>query len=312
MALIMTDATSPDERPLMALAIRLGAAFTLSVMLVFVKLASESGVHLGEILFWRQMPTVPILLAWYGARGSIQNLATKRIGIHFRRAMLGLTGMFLNFGAVTLLPLAEATSLNFTSALWAVILSALILHERVGIWRWTAVLLGFFGVLVITQPGSGHIPPLGAAVALSAAFMIALTSIQIRDLGRTENAMTIVFYFSLFSLPVLGIMLPFVMTGHTLYEWSILGGLALFGLLGQFLLTLSLRYGAVATVIVMDYSGLIWATLFGWAVFDHLPPYTTWLGAPLIITAGAVIAWREHYLARKRRTGAKPAQHISY
>ncbi|MBD3728904.1 MAG: DMT family transporter [Sphingomonadales bacterium] len=292
------------QRPVMALGLRLAAAFVLSVMLVFVKLAHESGIHLAETLFWRQLPTIPILLLWFGARGQIGKLATKRVGVHARRAIYGLIGMFLNFGAVTLLPLAEATSLNFTSAIWAVILSALLLHEKVGPWRWTAVLLGFAGVLVIAQPGDGHTPLFGAAVALGAAFMIALISIQIRDLGRTENPLTIVFYFALFSVPVLALALPFVATAHDAYQWSLLIGLALFGLLGQFFLTAALRYGAVASVIVMDYSGLIWATLFGWAIFDHLPPWTTWLGAPLIIGAGVVIAWREHTLARQRRIAA--------
>ena len=288
------------HRPLLALAIRLGAAFVLSVMLVFVKLLGEAGVNLAETLFWRQLPTIPILLLWFGARGQLSTLRSDRLGSHARRALLGIAGMFLNFGAVMLLPLAEATSLNFTSAIWAVILSAIVLRESVGVWRWAAVILGFTGVLVITQPGDGHVPLVGAAVALSAAFMIALISIQIRDLARTDHPLSIVFWFSAFTVPVLALAMPFVMTRHSTYEWALLGGLALFGLLGQFLLTAALRFGAVASVIVMDYSSIVWATLFGWWVFDRLPPSTTWLGAPLIVAAGLVIAWREHRLSRVR------------
>jgi drug/metabolite transporter (DMT)-like permease len=288
------------ERPQLALLIRLGAAFVLSVMLVFVKLVTESGVSLTETLFWRQLPTIPVLLIWFAMRRELSTLRSERLGAHMRRAVLGLTGMFLNFGAVTLLPLAEATTLNFTSAIWAVILSALILRERVGLWRWSAVLLGFAGVLIIAQPGQSDIAPLGAAVALAAAFMIALISIQIRDLSRTEHPLTIVFWFSAFTVPLLGLALPFVSTPHTPYQWSLLAGLGFFGLLGQFLLTAALRYGAVASVIVMDYSSLIWATLFGWWVFASLPPATTWLGAPLIVAAGLLIAWREHRLSIAR------------
>ncbi|MFN6933517.1 MAG: DMT family transporter [Tsuneonella sp.] len=288
------------QRPQLALLIRLGAALVLSIMLVFVKLVTESGVSLTETLFWRQLPTIPVLLIWFAARRKLTLLRSARLGAHMRRALLGLAGMFLNFGAVTLLPLAEATTLNFTTAIWAVILSALILRERVGIWRWSAVLLGFAGVLVITQPGQSHIPPFGAAVALGAAFAIALISIQIRDLSRTEHPLTIVFWFSAFSLPLLAVAMPFVMTAHTPYQWSLLAGLGLFGLLGQFLLTAALRFGSVASVIVMDYSSLVWATLFGWWIFDLLPPATTWLGAPLIVGAGIVIAWREHRLSIER------------
>jgi drug/metabolite transporter (DMT)-like permease len=288
------------QRPQLALLIRLGAAFVLTIMLVFVKLVTESGVTLTETLFWRQLPTVPVLLLWFAMRKELGTLKTRRLGAHFRRAALGLLGMFLNFGAVTLLPLAEATTLNFTTAIWAVILSALILRERVGLWRWSAVLLGFAGVIVIAQPEQGNIPLFGAAVALAAAFTIALISIQIRDLSRTEPSLTIVFWFSAFSLPLLALAMPFVATAHTPYQWSLLAGLGLFGLLGQFLLTAALRYGAVASVIVMDYSSLIWATLLGWWVFERLPPAATWLGAPLIIAAGLVIAWREHRLSIER------------
>ena len=289
-----------DQRPQLALLIRLGAAFVLSVMLVFVKLVVASGVSLTETLFWRQLPTVPLLLMWFGLRGNLAALGSARLPAHAGRAMTGTAGMFLNFGAVTLLPLAEATTFNFTSAIWAVILSALMLREKVGPWRWGAVLLGFAGVLVITRPGNGHIPPFGAGVALSAAFMIALISIQIRDLSRTEPPLTIVFWFAAFSVIPLGLAMPFVMTGHTPYQWSLLAGLALSGLLGQFLLTAALRYGAVASVIVMDYSSLVWATLFGWLAFGLLPPATTWLGVPLIVGAGLLIAWREHRLSLQR------------
>lgn len=302
--------TTADQhhRPILALVIRLGAAFVLSVMLVLVKLASESGVHLAEILFWRQLPSVPMIGLWLAMTGGLARLRTARIGKHGLRALYGLVGMALNFGAVTLLPLAEATTINFTTAFWAVILSALILRERVGPWRWAAVVLGFVGVLIITRPGDGHIPLLGALVGLGAAFMIALISIQVRDLARTDEPLSIVFWFSAFSIPVLGLAMPFVGAAHSPYQWGLLAGLAGFGLLGQLLLTAALRYGAVASVIVMDYSALIWATLFGWAVFDLLPPASTWIGAPLIVGAGLIIAWREHTLGKPPQSRAVAAQ----
>ncbi|QIG55330.1 DMT family transporter [Altererythrobacter sp. BO-6] len=270
-------------------------------MLALVKLASESGLALPEILFWRQLPTIPMILLLFWATGRLGSLRSSRMGQHGMRAILGLIGMMLNFGAVTLLPLAEATSFNFTSAIWAVILSALILHEKVGIWRWSAVALGFTGVLVIAQPGDGHIPLLGAAVALSAAFMIALISIYIRDLTKTEDSLTIVFYFSLFTVPLLAMTLPFTWEAKSAEQWFYLVALGISGLIGQYLLTSALRYGSVASVIVMDYSALIWATLLGWSLFDRLPTATTWLGAPLIVGAGLLIAWREHRLSRPTR-----------
>lgn len=274
----------------------------LALMLALVKLASESGLALPEILFWRQLPTImliPIFLWW---RGSLNRLKTTRLSQHGVRAFLGIFGMFLNFGAVTMLPLAEHTSINFTSVMWAVILSALLLHEKIGPWRWGAVALGFAGVIIIAQPGDGHLPLLGALTALGSAFMIALISIQIRDLAQTEDSVTIVFYFALFTTPLLALFLPFVSVEKTQEQWMWLIALGLSGLVGQILLTMALRYGQVASVIVMDYSSLIWAALLGLLLFDTLPPATTWLGAPLIVGAGILIAWREHRLALARKT----------
>ena len=148
-----------------------------------------------------------------------------------------------------------------------------------------------------TQPGDGHIPLLGAAVAMGGAFMVALISIQIADLNRTEQPLTIVFWFAAFSTPVAALFLPFVMTAHSASDWGLLVAIGLTGSLGQLLLTASLRFGQVASVIVMDYSSLMWATFYGWLFWDHLPPGTTWLGAPLIVAAGLVIAWRERRLS---------------
>ena len=110
--------------------------------------------------------------------------------------------------------------------------------------------------------------------------MVALISIQIADLNRTDKPLTIVFYFALFSVPMTALALPFVMTAHDTAGWLLLLAIGIAGVIGQLLLTAALRFGAVASVIVMDYSSLFWATLYGWAFFASLPPASTWLGAP--------------------------------
>jgi len=298
--------THSHQRPIFALLLRLLAIIALSTMLALVKLADESGLSLPEILFWRQFPALPIVFGILLASGRLDSLRTKRMPQHVVRMVIGLTSMSLNFTAFTLLPLAEATTLSFTSAIWAVILSALILREHVGIWRWSAVALGFVGILIIAQPGSGHFPLLGALVGMAAAFMIAVTSIYIRDMTQTENSLTIVFYFTLFSLPILGAMLPFFWVEKTATQWLMLIGIGLVGFIGQYLLTVALRYGTVSSVIVMDYSGLIWSTLLGWAIFEKLPVLATWLGGPLIVAAGLIITWREHRLAIPGRDTTNP------
>lgn len=291
---------APHDRPILALLIRLLGIAGLATMAALIKLAAERGLHLVELLFWRQAIAIPILLVWVMATsGGVGALATRRPGAHAVRDLYGLVGMVLNFGAVILLPLAEATTFGFSAPIFAVILSIVLLKEKIGAWRWSAVLAGFVGILLIAQPGSGHVPPLGAAAAIGGAFMIALISIQIRDLSRTENAMTIVFWFAVTSSLCLLPVVPFVSTAHGLADWGLLLLIGLTGTLGQVGITQALRFGKVSSVIVMDYSSIVWATLFGWFLFEMLPPASTWLGAPLIIAAGLIIAWRERVLHRQ-------------
>ena len=287
------------NRPLLALVLRLLAVAVLATMLMMVKYTVGSGVAFIEVMFWRQIWTVPLIAGWLALHGQTRRLKTDRLGSHGLRAFYGTTGMLMTFGAPVLLPLAEATTLGFTTPLFAVLLSAFVLREKVGRYRWLAVLLGFLGVLVIARPGQAHIPPFGAAVGLGGGFMVALISIQIRDLARTEEPLTIVFWFAALSAPVLALGLPLVMTAHSPWQWLLLTAIGFAGCLGQLLLTAALRYGQVASVIVMDYSSLVWATLYGWAIWDQLPAPSTWLGAPLIIAAGAIVVWREHRLYRR-------------
>lgn len=290
-----------ENRPA-ALLLRLFGISCLAGMAVLVKLASEAGVHLGEIMFWRQTLAVPVVLAWVLAGPGFASLATKRFGAHVRRSALGLTSMAFYMGSITLLPLAEATTLGFTTPIFATILAALILKEKVGLHRAAAVVAGFAGVLVIVQPGASPIPPAGAAVGIIAAIMIAFISLQIRDLGRTEAAPTTVFWFSTLSTLPLGLLLPFVMTAHDAREWLLLAGIGTLGGIGQIGLTAALRLAPVSTVIAMDYVSLLWTSLFGWLLWQHVPGAATWIGAAIIIASGLYIAWREHRLSISRET----------
>mgnify|MGYP003577108854 CR=1 FL=1 len=287
-----------SPRPILALVLRLLAILALSTMVVFVKLAGEEGIHILEVMFWRQFVTVPMLLGYLAWNRSFETLRTTRLLAHFRRSVLGSIAMILTFSAAMMLPLAEAQTLNFTAPIFVTLLSIVRLRDTIGPWRWFALAVGLAGVVVMTGAGHSHIPPLGMAVGLGAAFMIALLTILIKDLNRTDNPVGIVFYFAAISAAMLGVAMPFVGQAHDPYGWMLLMALGVIGSFGQLLVTISLRFGSPASVIVMDYSGLIWATLFGWLVWNILPTTETWLGAPLIIGAGLIIAWREHSLRR--------------
>jgi drug/metabolite transporter (DMT)-like permease len=291
------------QRPMLALAIRLLAAFLLSVMLMLVKVVGSRGVSLVETMFWRQgIPTL-LIGGWLAATGQQQRFRTERFKAHVVRAVYGTIGMFLTLGVVLLLPLAESTVLGFLSPVFAVILAAILLKEKVGPIRWTAVALGFAGVLIIAGPDRSHLPLPGLAVGVGAAFMVALVSIQLRDLGRTEHPLTTVFWFSALSTVALAIPALWAGSAHDGMTWALLGAIGIAGTLGQVALTAALRLGSVSSVIVMDYSQFGWATLWGLLVFSQLPPAATWIGGPVIIAAGLVIVWREHRLRVEKPAG---------
>lgn len=298
----MTPVPSPEapQHYLGGIALRLLAMISLSLMFVVVKLIAEAGIHIVESLFWRQALVLPFVFVWAATHGGVATLKTRRVGAHARRAMMGLVGMACNFGGMILLPMAEATTINLSVPIFAVIFAALLLGERTGWQRWSAVIVGFIGVLVVLDPlsnfsgGFGGDHGLGTLIAMAGAIMTALITIAVRDLGRTESAGTIVFWFSLVSMVPLGAAMPFVYTPHDAGEWALLGALGFLGAVVQLSLTGALRLAPVAVVIPMDYSALLWAILCGWWFFGTLPAETTWIGAPLIVASGLFIAWREH------------------
>lgn len=298
---------SPADRRLLAIALRLFAAVALTIMFAIVKLVDARGVSLFESLFYRQALALPLVLAWVAAGPGFASVRTKRVGAHLFRAALGMAGMALNFLTFLLLPLAEATVILFTTPIFATILSALVLKEPVGPYRWGAVALGFAGVLIVVRPGGATLPIEGVIIGLCAATVVSAISITLRQIGRTESATTTVFWFTVSSSVAMGVLMPFLGRWHDATSFALLLALGLVGGLAQLALTASLRLAPVSVVLPMDYSNLIWATLTGWLVFATLPGVGLWFGAPLIIASGLMIVYREHRLHRERTAVAGPA-----
>ena len=295
------------QRPITGIALRLLTALLLAIMFALVKLASTRGVHLVETLFYRQIGSALCAIGLVAAGPGFASLRTRRVGAHVGRMALGLTAMALNFLAMILLPLAEATAIGFTVPIFSVVLAALLLGEPTGKWRWGAVAAGFAGVLLIVQPGRGAVALDGAAIAIVAALLTAAVTIVIRRLGRTERATTTVFWFAASSLVPLGIAMLWFAGSHDAGTWTILAAMALAGGLAQLTLTGALRLAPVALVMPMDYTSLLWAALLGAWLFSEQPTPWIWAGAPVIIASGLVIVWREHRLARRAALAAKAA-----
>jgi drug/metabolite transporter (DMT)-like permease len=294
----------PEARPLLGIMLRLGAMAMLGAMFALVKLAGEHGIHLVESLFWRQLAGLPVVVIWLWSLGKLSDIRTRNPLAHALRGTLGLISMALNFTAMMMLPMAEATTISFATPVFATMLAALLLGEPTGRYRWGAVVLGFVGVLLAVQPTSiaGH--GIGPWIALAGALLTACVLIQIRRMTNTESSGAIVFWFSLSTLVPLGIGMIFFAQSHEAVGWLILAGLALCGAVAQLLLTSAMRHGSVAAIGTMDYTGLIWSILFGYVIFDNLPGPGTWFGAPVIIVAGLIIIWRERRLSKMKISNA--------
>ena len=289
------------HRPLFAIGLRLTAVICLSIMFVTVRVVDGRGVHVVESLFYRQALALPFVFGWVAMADGLRTVRTNRIRVHASRMMLGLSGMLLNFLSYILLLPAEAATIGFTMPIFGTILSALILREATGVHRWAAVLIGFVGVLVMIRPDAGHFPLQGVAVAIAAAFVTASVSLVLRELGRTESAGVVVFWFTTLSMIPLGIAMPFFAQMHDPVTWGLLLLIGLFGGIAQLCLTAALRWGPVSVVLPMDYSAIIWTTLLGLAIGEPWPLATTWIGASLIIASGLYIAWREHVRGKAAR-----------
>jgi len=285
-----------EPQVVLGMGLRLISALSLALMFAGVKWAGQRGAGVVETLFYRQIGSVVCAATFVALGPGFASLRTRRFKAHAVRMAIGVVAMLLNFAMVMLLPLAEATAIGFSVPIFATLLAAAVLGEPTGKWRWGAVIVGFIGVLVIVQPGSGHVSAYGGAVAIGAAVSTACATIAIRHLGATEAVATTVFWFGATSLVPLGLAMPFVAHAHDASTFAAIAGLSLAGGIAQLALTGALRLAPVSLVMPMDYSSLLWATLLGMFIFNQEPSHWTWLGAPIVIGAGLVILWREHRL----------------
>ncbi len=150
--------------------------------------------------------------------------------------------------------------------------------------------------------GGIDVPVAGVATAVGGAIVTATISLVLRALSRTEPAGVIVFWFTLLSMPPLGIAMVFVGQTHDLTGWGLLLVIGIVGGIAQLCLTGALRWAPVSVVLPMDYSTILWTTLLGLALWGDWPTSTTWIGAGLIVASGLTIAWREHRLGRRTRS----------
>jgi len=296
-------AVHDNEHVIGGILCRIGSGLSFSTMGALLKLASTQGLNAPELVFYRSLFSLPVVLFWVLKRESLAALRPNNPLAHLWRSTLGLLSMALAFEALILLPLAEATAINFTVPIFATILSFLILKEDVRMHRWAAVAIGFLGVLVVARPG-GSLPILGLAVALAAAVGSASVTVTLRHLQRSENIVAIVFWFAVAGIVAGGAMMPFFGSAHGARAMLIVALGGIFGGIGQLLMTASLR-APVSVVTPFDYLQIVAATAYGWLLFSDVPTVNTVMGAALIAASGIYTAWREHR-RRVRTTAVRP------
>jgi drug/metabolite transporter (DMT)-like permease len=274
----------------------LSAAMFFSVVAALVKTIGAR-LPVFEILMVRQavilLATLPVIL-----RNFPHALITKKPWHHAARICCAVIAMFCTFTAIVHLPLADATALGFAKGFFITIFAIIFLREIVGIRRWSAIIIGFIGVLIMLRPGAGGIDIFGL-VAVAGAAGGGGVMILIRYLSRFDEPITILTYQTIF--------VGLLATPFAIYQWVwptprealLLVAIGLVSMLGQMCNIRAFRAGEATAIAALDYTRLLWAAIIGFIVFSETPALATFLGAAIIIAASIYTVWREAQRGQK-------------
>ncbi|HZP76326.1 MAG TPA: DMT family transporter [Pseudolabrys sp.] len=299
---------------LKAIFFKLISALLFAVMSAQVRYLGDI-VPVGQLVFFRSASAIIPVVLIYAWRGELMTaVRTSRPLGQLGRGTLSVIGMFSNFGALARLPLADATAISFASPLITVALAAVVLKERVRVYRWSAVGVGFVGVIVMLLPhldvgrhaGATEASAVGALLAFGSAFCNAGTVIQTRRLTQSESTSSIVFYFSLICALVSLVTLPFDWHSPTWKELGMLMSLGILGGIAHLFLTESYRFATASLVAPFDYSSMLWALILGFWFFGEVPTILVFVGAGIVAGAGLYVIWRERQLGLARAAEGTP------
>ncbi|HEV3247278.1 MAG TPA: DMT family transporter [Beijerinckiaceae bacterium] len=303
--------------PLLGIILKIASTLVFSMMGASIKFVGTR-YPTGEIMFFRAFFTLIPLMSWLAYRQEISTVyKTSHFWGHVRRNLVGATGMFCGFVGLTNLPLPDATAIGYAGPLLTVVFAAVLLKEVVRAYRWSAVLIGLVGVVLmllphmssslITEARNGG-PALGALASLGGAACTAFAVIEVRRLSQSETTATIVFYFSIVCSALALLSLFWGWRMPSLGDGVILVATGIFGGMGQILLTASYRHAGVSTLAPFDYTSMIWALTLGYLLFGERPLEIVLAGAAVVISAGLFVIWREHQLGLVRRVEEKTAR----
>jgi drug/metabolite transporter (DMT)-like permease len=266
------------------------ASFVFSIMALLIKLLGQH-LHITQILLVRQIG-MTIMVAPAILRNFPGSLRSERPGLHVIRLCCALVAMLCGFTAVIYLPLADATAIFFAKSFFVTILAVFILGETVGVYRWSAVLVGFLGVMIMLQPGTDNYSVYGL-LSLAGAAGAAAVMILLRLLSRIDSPDTIMTYGAL------GVGVVMILPGiyfwqePTALEWLLLIAVGVVSYFAQKCNIFAYKHGEASLLASLDYVRLLWATLFGFLIFQQFPGGSIWLGATIVIGAAIFMIYRE-------------------
>jgi drug/metabolite transporter (DMT)-like permease len=276
-----------------------GSTVFFGCMAVCIRLASKQ-LHPFEIAFFRNVFGFVFILPMLFRHGP-GILRTTKLPLYFGRCLIGIVSMMAGFWAIVNLPLAQAIALSYSTPLFVTIAAVLVLGEIVRARRWTAVLVGFLGVLVIVRPGSDDFTA-ASLIAVLAAVASASVAISIKFLSRTEHPDAIVLYTTMIWIPMslVPALFVWVMPVGITWLWIILAGLL--GTLGHMFWTRALKLGDASMLTPISFLQILVVSVFGYLLFDENLDRWTVLGAAIIFGSNIYIARREARLARQAVT----------
>jgi len=270
----------------------------------------------GELVFFRNLFAFAPILGFMLWQGGI-TLRTRHVAGHLMRGLFGVSAMYCYFLSYKLLPLSDAIALGLSGPIFLTVLSIPFLGEHVGVRRWSACIVGFIGVLIMTRPtvlfGAAAMWQPAALVPLLGAVFYAFAMISIRKLTGTEGSGTIVFYFTLFATLAGLATAPLGLTDPELawiwpspMEWLIVLAIGLMGGSAQILLTVAYRSAPVSVVAPFDYMALVYGFILGFVFFAEIPDAYLIVGGATVVASGIYIVHRETVIARQRRKAQTP------
>jgi drug/metabolite transporter (DMT)-like permease len=273
------------------------SAFGFSVMHVLIRILSTD-LHPFEVAFFRNLFGVMALLPIL-ARSGIGVMRTGRLPLHALRSILGLASMLLFFSALSMTGLPKVTAMSFTAPLFATFGAVLVLRERIHARRMVALLIGFAGTLVVMRPETGI--DAGVLMVLGSSALWAVALLTIKALSHTESSFAVTLYTGLFMAPLSLVPAAFVWTWPTPREYVGLAVMGTIGTISQLFMTHAFKEADATAVLPIDFTRLLWASVFGLLVFDEVPELATLAGGTLIFVSTTYITFREAQVARAQR-----------